>query len=145
RITEKFGRDWAGGVAATADGGVVVVGQTIGEFINYNEMDADAWIARYRRDGSRAWLRTFDDGEYGWAGDVAIDRLGRAVVVSRAAIRWLDDDGTLVREIAIAYPEGPGRIVIAGDGRIAVAYSEEVAVLAEDGVELWRRPAPGPD
>ena len=106
------GYDVAYDVAIAADGDVVVVGTTYGPFVGVNAGASDAFVVRYRPDGTERWRRqvgtaAIDEGEA-----VAIDAAGRVVVAGST--------GGVV--------DAPG----AGGSDVFVV------VFDPDGTELWR-------
>ncbi len=111
RQSGTAGADASNGVSVDDRGSVYVAGETAGVMDGANMGETDAYIAKYRADGTRVWVRQIGTTERDDAGAICVDRDGNAYI-SGLTFGGLD---------------GPNR----------GAYDAFVAKFDPDGNRLW--------
>lgn len=88
--TRQFGTgadDWGHGVAIDGAGKIYIAGETSGALPGQTSRGGrDAFLRKYRPDGSRAWTRQFGATGDDWADGVTTDSAGRIYVAGRMAL-----------------------------------------------------------
>jgi hypothetical protein len=129
----KRSSDRATGVASTADGTIIVVGETRSDGFATPDChqplkgdNSDAFIAAFRSDGTRAWGTYFGGRGYELAEDVHVTPAGDIVVVGTT---WGSD-----MEIATAGTHRRTSLPTSGGGTLKDGF---LATFTSAGVQLW--------
>lgn len=170
--TRQFGtvaEDYASGVAVDAAGRAFVSGSTFGALEGTSAGGLDAFLRAFDADGGLRWTRQFGGSETDIGRDVAVDAVGRPVVVGITAtalagthaggndaflraydaegdLRWERQWGTAGNDSASDVAvDAAGRVVVAGpttgalEGVHAGGSDAFVRVYDASGVVLWAR------
>jgi hypothetical protein len=149
---DPSGTNEAKALALDPLGGVCVAG------VAYRSGSTDAYVARFRGNGTRAWTCWYDGGGYTGVSDVAVSNLGECYVAGSFAATGQDYDAFLLKTTAAGAPawvrpwdggggnDGWWSVAASRYGGVAVAGSEDyggtggdvaVARYSALGVQQW--------